>query len=159
MNFKIEDKRIPLQLNSFRKKSLKIYFGFPGSGNPYTEIAAELTYGSANKFIYKSSRGNIIEVYGIPARDFLNDGFNFFKKDIEEEIRKYWIQFFDEGVSSPNKIGQKIVNSIKQWILLNPYEASEPNSVRVQIDKGGNFPLFDTGEMLQHIEFVITGEK
>ena len=163
MNFEFEDMGINALIKDLGKRSTKIYFGFP-AGNPYAEIAKSLSFGIGGPLSNVSPRGNRITLSSTwPERPFLTDGFNYFVPEINKEIENYWRDFVERGVSSPDKLGQLIINSIKDFVHLDPYTvgshgtSTAPNSKQVYYDKGeDSIPLIDSGGMIDSMQFVVT---
>jgi len=150
------------QLLQLSRRSTTIYWGFP-KGNGYSDIAKTLSEGAYDPPAYKSPRGEWIKLKKIPARDFLNDGFRTFQPLIKEEIEKYWIQFFKNGIPDVDSLGQLIVDCVRAFVMDDPYTTGKhgasalPNSPVVQEDKGyPSIPLVDSGGMVDSIEFVVT---
>jgi hypothetical protein len=155
MKFEYESPALLNQLRDLKKRTTKVYFGFP-AGNPYAEIARTLSYGYDGEMSYTSPRGNkIVLKDGIPARDFLNDGFIYGLPLINDKIESYWKEYFERGVSSPDFIGQSIIDSIRMWVESDPYIK---NAFQVEDDKGyPSVPLIDSGDMIdRYMTFVVT---
>lgn len=158
MRFDFEDLGITALIRDQGKRSTKIYFGYPAS-NPYSEVAKSLAFGTGGPLTYTSPRGNVIHLKSIwPARPFLTDGFNYCIPFLNDEIEKYWKDFVERGVSSTDKLGQLIVDSIKAFVEYgDPYTNEKPNSPQVEEDKGNpSVPLIDSGGMIDAMEFVVT---
>jgi hypothetical protein len=163
MKFDFEDLGITALIKDQGKRSTKIYFGYSAS-NPYAEIAKSLAFGYDGELSYTSPRGNLITLKeGYPARPFLTDGVNYAIPLLNDEIEDYWKDFVERGVSSTDKLGQLIIDSIKEWVYHDPYStgsygaSSLPNSEQVINDKGDDsIPLIDSGGMIDAMEFLVT---
>ncbi len=164
MKFSFEDLGITALIKDQGKRTTKIYFGYPAS-NPYAEIAKSLAFGYDGPLSYVSPRGNTIVLKdGYPARPFLTDGFNYAIPLLKDEIEDYWKDFVERGVSSTDRLGQLIIDSIKAFVEYgDPYTTGShgvsalPNSPQVSDDKGGDsVPLIDSGGMMDAMEFVVT---
>lgn len=157
MKFNFEDLGITALIKDQGKRITKIYFGYPAS-NPYAEVSKSLAFGYSGELSYISPRGNLIVLKdGYPARPFLTDGFEYCIPFLNDEIENYWKDFVERGVSSPDKLGQLIVDSIKAFVEFGNQYDKLPNSPQVEEDKGyPSVPLIDSGGMIDAMEFVVT---
>ena len=147
------------------KKKSEVYIGIlqeneardnVGGGNErVAEYATKLEFGTREQITYTSHRGNTVRVKGIPPRPFIRRTMTEDRGKIIEAARIAWDDILIGKTTYRNglaDVGMLITSLIKRRINSNMSPANSPAVIK---DKGSNKTLFDTGRMVNSIDYVI----
>lgn len=123
------------------------YKGYNGESNPQdkqpielAELAKVLTFGA----------------HGIPARPFILEGLQSKKDELKKEIETQLDNIKNGKVANWNKLGNKAVAAVQEFVRGDYYKSTVPNSDYTIKYKGSDTPLIDSGDLINSLQYVVT---
>lgn len=120
------------------KYTVRVAVGYTGrihrSGYPMAELAEMLTFGTEK----------------IPARPHIEEGLEAGEAWIKEHIAEYLRQ--NRRKRDASGIGEAMVQAIKAYVYSGALQPNAPYTVR---KKGFDQPLFETGELMDDLDYDI----
>ena len=131
----------------------KATFHIGWTDSKQADIALSLHEGARDIQVYDSKHGNgQMWVHGFPPRPFLKDAWKMKRDDVKQAAKEFYADAIRDNVDH-SKTGRKFVAIVQDFIETETIY--QPNSVRVEDDKGSDIPLIDTGHMKNTLTYGV----
>ena len=138
-------------LERVAKNSATFHIGW--EDEKQADIAKTLHYGAREAMVYRSKHGGkLMMVKGIPPRPFLKDAWKMKRDDVAQTAKSFYTDAIRDNVDH-SKTGRRFVAIVQDFIETETIY--QPNSVRVEDDKGSDIPLIDTGHMKNTLTYGV----